>query len=69
MSKPNDIVDLRNQLCEIFDKVKSDSKFVPMAHESVNAAGKIIGTIAVQLKYCDILKVQPRIEFLESSHK
>jgi hypothetical protein len=66
MSKPKNIAELRDQLCDVFDRVQRDSKFCALAHEASNAAGKIIGTISVELEYAALRKDTPNIDFLKT---
>ena len=63
MSKPKDMTELRERLCEVFDRVQKDSAFVTMAHEASNAAGKIIKTVSTQLEYASQRKEKPNVPF------
>lgn len=58
------IQELRNELLHAFDGVKSGDLKTPIAKEMTNAAGKVIGTIKMQLEYAALRKETPDIDFL-----
>lgn len=59
------IAELRKQLCEIFDDLRSGKLAAKDAKEANNAAGKIIGSLKVQLEYATLKEDVPSIPFLE----
>lgn len=61
----NNITQLRDELLEVFDKLRSGHVKPPMAKEINNTAGKIIGSVKVQLEYCKLAQIKPDIDFLE----
>jgi hypothetical protein len=56
---------LRNELCKIFNRLKSGDCSPAEAKEMNNAAGKIIGTVKIELEYASLCGVIPQIQFLE----
>ena len=58
------IEELRTELCEIFEALKTGQMEVRDAKERNNTAGKILGSIKVQLEYAALQKVTPDIPFL-----
>lgn len=58
------VIELRNELCAVFDEIRSDSIKAPVARELVNAAGKIINSVRLELEYAALRKEVPIIEFL-----
>jgi hypothetical protein len=67
MSKPKNIEELRNGLLEAYEWVKTDPRRGPQVKEMVNASGKVINTLKVQLEYAALRKEMPSIEFLNTS--
>ncbi len=68
MKKIKSIDDLRGMLVGQFEKLSDqvEDKELNVSHAKAlaNHAGKIIATVAVQLKYADLTKTTPRIPFL-----
>jgi len=58
------VVELRKELVSVFTDLKNEKIEPKRAHELSNAAGKIIGTVGLQLKYAAQRNEVPRIEFL-----
>lgn len=56
MAKPKNITELRDGLLEAFDMVKQDPRRMNQVAEMVNAAGKVINSIKVELEYHDAKK-------------
>lgn len=63
----NNITDLRTELVEVFAALKNDTIEHKRAKEMSNAAGKIIGTVNLQLKYAAQRNEAPSIEFLDQT--
>ncbi len=61
---PTNIIELRNQLLEAFDWIKTDPKRANQVKEMTNAAGKILVTVKLQLEYAVIKNEDPEIPFL-----
>lgn len=61
------IESLRADLCKLFDDLKADECDVKIAAEMNNTAGKIIGTLKVQLEYSALRKEEPSIPFLDKA--
>lgn len=62
------IKQLREILVENFELLKSDKLEKGKAKEMNNAAGKIISTVATELKYQQHLGQKEKIDFLEYKH-
>lgn len=58
------VIELRNELCQVFDQLRKGTVDCKCAKEIVNAAGKIINTVRIELEYADLRKETPVIEFL-----
>lgn len=58
------VIQLRSELCEVFDGLRAGTIECPRAKEIVNAAGKIINTVRIELEYAALRKETPVIEFL-----
>ncbi len=58
------VIELRNELCAVFDEIRADAIKAPVARELVNAAGKIINSVRLELEYAALRKEVPIIEFL-----
>ena len=63
----NNITELRDELLQVFDGLRSGKIKPPMAKEINNTAGKIIGSVKVQLEFCKLAGSKPDIKFLEGS--
>jgi len=59
------ITDLRNKLCSIFEKLEAKTIEPKIAAEMNNSAGKILGTVKVQLEYATLCHKKPSIPFLK----
>lgn len=64
MPKPTDINQLRDQLLDAFDMVKTDPRRANQVKEMTNAAGKVLGTIKAQLEYAMLKNEEPEIPFM-----
>ena len=64
MSRPKDIVELRDVLLDAFDQLKADPKRMLQTRELTNTAGKIIGTVKAQLEYSLLRGEEPDIPFM-----
>lgn len=58
------VIELRNELCSVFDELRNDKLECKQAKELVNAAGKIINSVKLELEYAALRKETPVIEFL-----
>lgn len=61
------ITDIRNDLLDVFNKLKSGAMDPKDAFEINNTAGKIISSAKVQLAYAALRGEQPDIPFLAAS--
>ncbi len=64
MAAPTNIDQLRVQLLEAFDWVKTDPRRANQVKEMTNAAGKILGTLKTQLEYSMLRGEEPDIPFM-----
>lgn len=64
MAKPKDIHELREQLLDAYDMVKTDPRRANQVKEMANTAGKILGTIKLELEYAMLRGEKPVIPFL-----
>ncbi len=60
------VTELRNELIDVFQKLKDGTLEHKRAKEMSNAAGKIIGTVSLQLKYAQQRNETPVIKFLNT---
>jgi len=60
------VTELRNEMVDVFQKLKDGTLEHKRAKEMSNAAGKIIGTVSLQLKYAQQRNETPIIEFLNT---
>lgn len=60
------ITELRNNLADLFEQIRTDAIDVKHAAEMNNTAGKIIASLKVELDYAEQRQVQPDIEFLNN---
>lgn len=57
--------ELRNELADVFDQLKTGQIKPKEAGELANVAGKMINSAKVQLEYHELRKTTPSIPFLE----
>ncbi len=60
------VEELRNELADVFEKLKAGEMKHKDAAELANLAGKMISSAKVQVEYYALRKESPRIEWLES---
>jgi len=59
------IEELRVKLCDAFEMLERDPKREGQVSELANAAGKIISTIAIEMKYDDMCGKASNIPFMD----
>lgn len=64
MGRPSNITELRDQLLDAYEWVKGDARRGNQVKEMANTAGKVIGTLKLQLEYAMLRGEKPAIEFL-----
>jgi hypothetical protein len=69
MAAPKNIEELRIELTDAFDQVRKDPKRVFQVDAVVNAAGKIISSLKLELQYAELRKEMPDIEFLNYKNR
>lgn len=65
MSKTKNVKDLRGDLVDLYDKLKSGDISLEEAKVHANVAGKIISSAKLQLAYDSHMEEKRTIEFLE----
>jgi hypothetical protein len=60
---------LRDKLCVVFDELHQGKTKAKEAKELANLAGKIISSVSVELKACEVNKTNHNIAFLLSETK
>ncbi len=69
MATPKNIEELRDGLLDAYEWVKADPRRAGQVKEMTNAAGKVIGTIKLELEYSMLRKETPNISFLNYTHR
>ena len=65
MSKVTNVVELRESLLEVYDKLRDGEMGIREAKEQANVAGKIIQSAKLQVEYNAYMKSQSTIAFLD----
>lgn len=65
--KTKNIVELRNDLMEVYDCLREGKLGIAEAKQAANVAGKIISTAKVQIEYNKMIQSKNRIPFLETN--
>lgn len=58
------VVELRDDLAKIFEELKNGKIKPEKAAQMTNCAGKIIGTLRVEMEYSDRREEKPDIKFM-----
>lgn len=61
------ITELRTALSSLFAEIKEGVVDVKVASEMNNTAGKIIGSLKVQIDYAELRKEEPSIRYLDEA--
>ena len=64
MPKPKNIKELRDDLLDAYDLLKTDPRRLNQVAELANTAGKVIGTVKIELEYAALRKEKPDVAFL-----
>ncbi len=67
MPKPKDIHELRDQLLDAYDSVARDPRRANQVKEMANTAGKVLGTLKLELEYAMLRGEKPNIPFLHGA--
>jgi hypothetical protein len=59
------ITELRDSLASNYDKMKAKKMTLSMGKELANTAGKILGTLKVELEYNQMMNEKKKIKFLD----
>jgi len=65
MKDVKDVKELRVSLTDVFKKLQNDKIAPEKASQLVNCAGKIIGTIRIEIEYAQAREEKPSIEFMD----
>lgn len=65
MQKITNIDELRQDLIGAYEMLRADPKRVIQVGELANTAGKIIGSVKLELEYAALRKEKPEIAFLK----
>ena len=65
MPKPTNIKELRDDLLDAYEMLKTDPRRVVQVGELANTAGKIINSVKIELEYSLLKKERPNLPFLE----
>lgn len=60
---------MRQSLLEAYTMLRQDPKRVVQVGELANTAGKVIGTVKLELEYASLRKETPNIAFLNYKRK
>ena len=63
------ITELRESLARNYDLMKRKEMSLKEGNSLANVAGKLLGTLKVEMKYCEMVNEVPDIEFLKSEVK
>jgi hypothetical protein len=66
MKTPTNVKELREDLLEAYAMLKADPKRHNQVKELSNTAGKILGSLKIELEYAAIRGEQPNIPFIGS---
>lgn len=67
--KMANVVDMRNELLNVFTELRKGTIELPIAQELNNTAGKILNTIKVELAKAALCGEKPKIAFLGGDTK
>ncbi len=59
------IKELREKLSQNYEEMENGTRSLKLGKELANTAGKIIGSLAVELNYNNSMEYQKKIDFLE----
>lgn len=65
MPKITNINALREDLIDAYESLKADPRRVVQVAELANTAGKIIGSVKIELEYALLKKERPNLPFLD----
>ena len=65
MKKITNIVELRNDQCEVYDGLRSGKLGINEVKQAANVAGKIMSSCKIQIEYNKMVQSKEKIPFLE----
>lgn len=66
MAKPINVLDLRNDLLQVFQDVKDKKIGLKEAKQLTNTAGRILSSAKIELEYKNFTGQKDKIPFLET---
>ncbi len=66
MRKIKNMTDLTNDLVDVYEKLKAGHITTDKAKEQAKVAGKVIGSVRIQMEYNAQMKNNRTVSFLES---
>ena len=69
MKKITSVVELRDELLNVFGELREGSVELPIAQELNNTAGKVLNTIKVELAQAALCGYKPNVKFLGDNKK
>lgn len=60
------ITELRNSLIQNYELMKAKKISLKLGRELASTAGKILNSVRVELKYCEMTGQKPEIDFLDN---
>lgn len=61
--------EIREMLCEAIEDLKSEKTTAANVNAIVNATGKILGTIKLEMEYSRLIGKQPKVDFIKLGEK
>lgn len=61
----NNVTKLRASLIELYDQLLKDEIDLNKANRLTNCAGKIIGTVRIEMEYAHLTDITPDIKFMK----
>lgn len=61
--------EIRTMLCEAIEDLKSEKTTAANVNAVVNATGKILSTIKLEMEYAKLIGKQPKFDFIKSGGK
>ena len=63
--KAKNVKELRDSLLDNFDKMQTNKMNAGLGKELANTAGKILGSVKIEIEYCKLNDIKREIDFLE----
>ena len=63
--QPRNINDLRTVLCEEIDRLRNEKTNAANVNAIVNATGKVLSTIKMEMEYSKLSGIAPKMDFIQ----